>query len=539
MRFEAIVSLNLAPEFVDHDVPLNFPLIKGEKYYGCFAIYLNPNQKTQEAEQIQTNCSLVENTLACTLQIDYKKPTHNSIKQASGSADLQTSHEELQENQDTESQVIDYSNPASIVCNSSENSNSCPNSTAASSENQEVDVTSVEEALDFTNSNDADFPTEPENNPQRMEHSENFDINKNILNQHNAENENMTPVDRCEFYPEAQDFSSENTEPKLENLSDYDFKSTQNCFGESPTLDKSLTYILQSDGAFKCCMCEKSFSNKNSIWQHRKTIHENQRFPCHICDRKFTRKAMLDSHLIKCTTTIGLNYNTYRQSCPDNDITMPLDGSKPLNLCTSGIENSVPGKALKTSPKQNHSFTEPKPKPYSCSNCLKKFRNKRTRNHHMLKCEINFAIKKELVSGEISQTVNFINQKQSKYSDSLLKEAPRNYEMASQNQAGQSLTGFMKPLMPGSIYPVDYSQIYTNFQENQPAIEPVSARTHQTIGDIASSLYAKADPFLLAANLLQNYKSAVAGLVERQNSSVIGMQGGNETKATNNPADCF
>ena len=586
MRFEAIVSLNLSPEFVQQKVPISFPLIKENKYYGCFAIFLNPTQQPTSSEAIQANCSLVENTLACTLQLEYLKPTHNSIKQASATANIITSYESLTDYNQNEN-VIDFSNTNSNA-QSAENSNDVRDENEESENVMELSDSERAESENVLNLISGKSVSENIPSESLSANSTTEEIYNGILSQivadmngdknnSGTETKTLTPqpsenrastsapsssstVMQPSHDSQNEDSQNENNQSQdvtmetglafetgeqpadLSQKSEPKFDFTQHIKSEldqklpaqtdnSQNLDSSLSYILQPDGMYKCSQCDKSFSNKNSIWQHKKTIHENQRFHCHICSRKFTRKAMLDAHLIKCTTTIGLNYNSYRQSCPDLDITLPIDGSKPLNLCTTNAtenqsERKPLGRPLKTSPKQNGCVAkEPKPRNHLCEFCFKRFRSQRASVIHADLCKLNPNPKTQSPdSGEPNEPFN-LSLKTNKYADSLLKEVPCSSQDFGPNPVLAAPSSFVSSgfMNPSALYPNygNFSNIYPAFPKNAPASPKIentmtaAEQAQNAIDTFANSIYAKANPFLLAANLLANYKTAAGTLTQQ------------------------
>ena len=60
---------------------------------------------------------------------------------------------------------------------------------------------------------------------------------------------------------------------------------------------KQINSPCKEAGQYQCTMCDKSYSHKNVLKRHNKTVHYGLRFPCHICDHKATQQQSLKRHL--------------------------------------------------------------------------------------------------------------------------------------------------------------------------------------------------------------------------------------------------
>ena len=357
MKFEAILSLNLTEGLA---IPTSFPLVKDNKHYGYVAVYLDP-QNNAVSEEIQTNCSLVENTLACTLQIDCFKPTKDSVKQASAFAKMKTTFDPFLG-------LLEEKN--SGVMDLTKNVRESTQNITQNSELPRADLSQTKPADKLET-----FPEIKTEISQPFEKSESLkcaDINGNV-----------SPISKPDKTSVGSISSTASTPAECKTEEDPAFPS-ESSFNDR-FAEQSTTYVVLIDGSYKCRLCDKRFSNKNSIWQHRKTVHELQRFHCQVCTRKFTRKAMLDAHLLKCTnrtmTSFSASELVKRENEQDSE-------PKPLDLC---LESSFKTSPLTNSPKQNFGSSplHLRPKPYNCHFCQKKLRSVRARNRHHFKCKLN------------------------------------------------------------------------------------------------------------------------------------------------------
>ena len=406
MKFEAILSLNLTEGIT---IPTSFPLVKDNKHYGYVAVYLD-SQNAAISEEIQTNCSLVENTLACTLQIDCFKPTKESVKQASAYAKMKTTIDPfLSFFEENNSKVMDltknYQEPAK---------NAAPYSQIAYNE---LTKNSPPEKL-----SESSFPEVKAEISQSIE-----SVDAALCTDVNG---NESPKSKTESTISAKSTSS------TENSLLVDCKTEEGSSLSESLNDKfaeqSTTYVVLADGSYKCRLCDKKFSNKNSIWQHRKTVHELQRFHCKVCSRKFTRKAMLDAHLMKCANRALTLFNSELRNSSfmkrEND---DESDPKPLNL---SLEPNFKTSPLSNSPRQNFGPIplHLRPKPYNCHYCQKKLRSVRARNRHHFKCKLNPVAMQESDSPPESKKPNMEMKPPKEESSSstrgyigLLQAAPR------------------------------------------------------------------------------------------------------------------
>ena len=59
--------------------------------------------------------------------------------------------------------------------------------------------------------------------------------------------------------------------------------------------------------ALVCEVCSKSFSNRFSLRNHKKSTHRSRDFACKLCEKKFKLKVALRQHMIRYKTLHGYN----------------------------------------------------------------------------------------------------------------------------------------------------------------------------------------------------------------------------------------
>ena len=57
--------------------------------------------------------------------------------------------------------------------------------------------------------------------------------------------------------------------------------------------------------ALICEVCSKSFSNRFSLRNHKKSTHRSRDFACKLCEKKFKLKVALRQHMIRYKTLHG------------------------------------------------------------------------------------------------------------------------------------------------------------------------------------------------------------------------------------------
>ena len=63
-------------------------------------------------------------------------------------------------------------------------------------------------------------------------------------------------------------------------------------------LNKHIESVHDGKKAFKCNICDASFSQKGNLNVHIDSVHEEMKpFKCKICDASFSRKATLKRHI--------------------------------------------------------------------------------------------------------------------------------------------------------------------------------------------------------------------------------------------------
>ena len=71
----------------------------------------------------------------------------------------------------------------------------------------------------------------------------------------------------------------------------------------SRDLDKSTerleeqTVISDQISKYQCELCQKTYSHRKSLWQHKQSVHEGIKYACDQCDQQFTDKTYLTIHI--------------------------------------------------------------------------------------------------------------------------------------------------------------------------------------------------------------------------------------------------
>ena len=69
---------------------------------------------------------------------------------------------------------------------------------------------------------------------------------------------------------------------------------------QKQALKKHIYKIHEEQGkkAFKCDICDQSFSQKGNLTKHTASVHDSKKsFKCDICDHNFSEKANLKIHI--------------------------------------------------------------------------------------------------------------------------------------------------------------------------------------------------------------------------------------------------
>ena len=66
---------------------------------------------------------------------------------------------------------------------------------------------------------------------------------------------------------------------------------------------------------YNCDRCEKSYSCKNHLDRHIKSVHENVRYNCDLCDKSFSAKTPLNRHIKSVHENVRYNCDLCDKSC--------------------------------------------------------------------------------------------------------------------------------------------------------------------------------------------------------------------------------
>ena len=141
---------------------------------------------------------------------------------------------------------------------------------------------------------------------------------------------------------------------------------------------KEVVYILNKDKKFQCNSCENVYTAKESVEKHFLLEHEEKKFKCDKCGKRFSIIMLLHRHLKVCD---GNDIEIDKMK--DDEMfkeTIKDDGTKEF-LCRK-CDNSYEKKESV----RKHFHTIHREKKYKCDKCSKMFPIKSILRYHLKKC---------------------------------------------------------------------------------------------------------------------------------------------------------
>ena len=145
-------------------------------------------------------------------------------------------------------------------------------------------------------------------------------------------------------------------------------------FAVSGNLDKHMLFRHSEDRPYQCTACTRRFTLKRDLQRHS-AVHNNVRFPCHLCELSYVHKFNLKTHLVKKhkLTHDEVNNLSY----------FPAVTESRQHSC------AVCGKSfLRKSRLVVHSRKHTGEKPHACPVCGKRKRRVRQLKRHVLRCHV-------------------------------------------------------------------------------------------------------------------------------------------------------
>ena len=65
------------------------------------------------------------------------------------------------------------------------------------------------------------------------------------------------------------------------------------------SIEQAATTTTDTDTAFQCNLCKKSFSCKAYLNNHIRRHQSTERIPCELCDKTFSSKGHLTAHVLQ------------------------------------------------------------------------------------------------------------------------------------------------------------------------------------------------------------------------------------------------
>ena len=84
---------------------------------------------------------------------------------------------------------------------------------------------------------------------------------------------------------------------KENEKNDISFNSDSYVVEEIDQTNTKVTGFKDEAGKYQCSKCENQYSNHQSLWSHKKSVHEGIRYPCNKCNQSFTQKPKLRIHI--------------------------------------------------------------------------------------------------------------------------------------------------------------------------------------------------------------------------------------------------
>lgn len=139
-----------------------------------------------------------------------------------------------------------------------------------------------------------------------------------------------------------------------------------------------------------CNVCGKNYSSVFSLRQHIKVVHVNEAiFTCPYCDKKFSRKANLTSHL-------NVHSEDKKFECDICGLKLKTKGNLRVHKKIHSedfVSCTICGKQFKTQNQlTNHKISHSDEKKYSCERCDVAYKRSKELQNHLL--SVHFNIKK-------------------------------------------------------------------------------------------------------------------------------------------------
>merc|ERR1719342_766741 len=94
----------------------------------------------------------------------------------------------------------------------------------------------------------------------------------------------------------SNDFDEE--DPRKDHESNKTMNDPQSSLFQSNVLDDDIVTSRNSEAKlYSCSQCEKSFTCRQGLYEHKKTIHEGRKYSCNKCNKTFTTTSALKFHI--------------------------------------------------------------------------------------------------------------------------------------------------------------------------------------------------------------------------------------------------
>jgi DNA-directed RNA polymerase subunit RPC12/RpoP len=209
-----------------------------------------------------------------------------------------------------------------------------------------------------------------------------------------------TPENPCDDFIEIskddQDYEEFNEEVECEkDIKSQDQERKYFCticskaFKENRHLNVHMNTHLSEDkkAQHPCQICGKNYSSVFSLRHHVKVVHINQAaFNCHLCEKSFSRKANLESHLVS-------HSNDKPYSCDYCGLRLKTKGNLRVHKKIHSddyVTCSICGKRFKTQNQlTNHKIIHSEEKKHSCEHCDASYKRSKELKNHLMSVHYN------------------------------------------------------------------------------------------------------------------------------------------------------
>ena len=129
------------------------------------------------------------------------------------------------------------------------------------------------------------FPSNLKRHIQKV-HEENLSFSKNTSEEAANQRQLNETTEQMENYTSQE-------EKERKTVMDNQIFESRDKFPEEPVFSSENQKELKS---FPCGQCGKGFASKNTLYIHRKSIHDLVKYPCDDCDLQATTKSNLNAH---------------------------------------------------------------------------------------------------------------------------------------------------------------------------------------------------------------------------------------------------